>query len=416
VRGPGVTGVRVGFVLIVAALVAGVALLVTAFDAPEAPAGAARTGTAPGTGGSVPRVAVDVIRLQVPAGVTGSSSPGLEAAEAGWDALREGDNLTALADFEDAVAQGVTGVAFGMALAYRNLEHPQEALLMARQAVVERKDHADAWRLLGQLLLDDNDPRGAVEAWERAQALEPDPALEERLHTVRADAEARDRYLVGSTRHFRVRFEGPQESYLAQRILNLLEAAYAKVGLTLGYYPERVIEAVLYTQQAFFDVTRSPGWAGGIFDGTVRLPVAGAEPPAAELERVVTHEYTHAAMVQLLGPARVPVWLHEGVAMNLEGGDRSAWVAHVRRRHPAALPLSRLSDSFLGLSQGEADAAYAESYLLVRSLLDRFGPFRLADLLAACRDRPFADAFRDVYGEDPDASLARAVNDLGRAG
>jgi tetratricopeptide (TPR) repeat protein len=406
-------GFRLGFLLIAGALAVGLALLFTAPDAPEPVPSAAPSGPHVD---STARIDVDVVHTQIPRAVASPAAPGSEAAEQGFAALKAGRDEEALAHFEQAVAAGATGLSLPMSVAYLNLGRTPEALLMARQAVVEEPDRADAWRVLGRLLLDSDDPQGAVDAWEKAQAIDPDPDLEEPLRTARADADARERFLVGESRHFRVRFEGPTDSYLAQRILGILERAYSSVGLTLGYYPDQVIDAVLYTQQDFFDVTRTPGWAGGIFDGTVRLPVAGKEPPAEELERVVTHEYVHAAMVHLLGKAQVPVWLHEGVAMNLEGGDRRKWAAHVRRSHPATVPLARISGSFLGMSRGEADAAYAESYLLVRSLIDRFGPFRLADLLKACRDRPFATAFSDTYRETPDAALARALDDFKAAG
>lgn len=403
---------RPGPVLIAAALAGGVALLLTAPDTRGPAAPAAR----PAPDAS-PRIDVDVVRVQVPRGPAAApASPGAEAAERGLEALEAGREAEAIAHFEQAVAEGATGLSLPLAVAYRNLGRTPEALLMARQAVVEAPDRAAAWRLLGQLLVDSDDPQGAVQAWEKAQAIEPDPDLDDRLRAVRADADARERFLVGATRHFRVRFEGPTDSDLAQRILGILERAYSSVGLTLGYYPDRVVDAVLYTRQDFFDVTRTPGWAGGIFDGTVRLPVAGKAPPAEELERVVTHEYVHAAMAHLLGWSQVPVWLHEGVAMNLEGGDRRGWAVTVRRAHPSAIPLARVTGSFLGMSRTEADAAYAESYLLVRSLIDRFGPFRLADLLKACRDRPFEAAFSATYRETPDDALARALADVHAGG
>ena len=32
---------------------------------------------------------------------------------------------------------------------------------------------------------------------------------------------------------------------------------------------------VLYTQQAFADITRAPGWVGALNDGRIRVPVQG---------------------------------------------------------------------------------------------------------------------------------------------
>jgi Peptidase MA superfamily len=199
-------------------------------------------------------------------------------------------------------------------------------------------------------------------------------------------------------------------------VLDILETAYGDVGLVVGYYPDTMVDTILYTEQQFFDVTRSPAWAGGIFDGKVRLPVAGTEPDPKDLRRIVTHEYTHAALTLATLPAVLPTWFQEGVAMNLEGGDRMPWARMRAARLRAPVPLEALTDSFLGLGQSDAEGAYAESYLVVRSLLDRFGPFRLADLVARLRKTPFDEAFQEVYGEAPDQTLARSLEGLVRPG
>jgi tetratricopeptide (TPR) repeat protein len=417
---------RVGFLLVGLALAAGVYLLFSAPGVPESPplrAPAAAPEPLPPptrdlsdndtlafTPGQFP---VTIVRIEQTAP---DATPGEKAAARGWNALGDGRDAEAVAAFNEAAAEGVTGIAFGMAAAYHRMKKPAEALLMARQAVAERPDNAQAWKLLGVLRYDKDDMKGAVEAWEKAQAIRTDPQVTEWLGDARKDLEVTEHYLVGQTRHFKVHFQGPGDAYMANRILDILEDAYASVGLALGQYPDRMVDTILYTEQQFFDVTQSPAWAGGIFDGKVRLPVAGTEPDPADLERIVTHEYVHAALTLATAPSVVPTWFQEGVAMNLEGGDRMAWARARAARRLTPVPLEALTDSFMGLGQSDAEAAYAESYLLVRSLLERFGTFRLADLVARARRTPFGDAFREVYGEAPDQALARALEGLVRSG
>jgi tetratricopeptide (TPR) repeat protein len=423
---------RLGFLLLGLALAGGVYLLLSAPQVPESPPLAPALPAAPPTTAapSEPAPAPDlsdkdslaftpgqfpvtIVRIdQLPPG----AGPGEQAAARGWNALGDGRDADAVAAFELAAAQGVTGIAFGMAAAYHRLKKPAEALLMARQAVVEQPDNAQAWKLLGVLRHDQDDPKGAVEAWEKAQAIHADPQVAEWIGVTRPDVEVNEHYLMGRTRHFIVRFEGPGDAYMANRILDILEDAYSSVGLALGQYPDQTVEAILYTREQFFDVTQTPSWAGGIFDGKVRLPVAGTEPDPEDLRRIVTHEYTHAALTLATLPAVLPTWFQEGVAMNLEGGERMPWARARAARRATPVPLEALTGSFLGLGQSDAEGAYAESYLVVHSLLDRFGPFPLADLVARLRKTPFDQAFRAVYGEAPEQTLARALGDLVRPG
>lgn len=419
---------RVWFLLVGLALAAGAYLLfsapgvpespplrppVSATPAPDAPAPApdlSDNDTLAFTPGQFP---VTIIRIEQTAP---NATPGEKAAAQGWNALGDGRDADAVAAFEAAAAQGVTGIAFGMAAAYHRLKQPAEAMLMARQAVVERPDNGQAWKLLGVLRYDQDDMKGAVEAWEKARAIRQDAQVDEWLAEARKDLDVNEHFLVGRTRHFKVHFEGPGDAYTASRILDILEDAYSNVGLALGQYPDKVVDTILYTEQQFFDVTQSPAWAGGIFDGKVRLPVAGTEPDPDELRRIVTHEYVHAALTLATLPAVLPTWFQEGVAMNLEGGDRMAWARMRAARRTTPVPLVALTDSFLGLGKSDAEAAYAESYLLVHSLLDRFGTFRLADLVTRARNQSFDTAFREVYGESADQALARAMEGLVQPG
>jgi len=333
----------------------------------------------------------------------------------GWQALNAGRFQEALLHFQSVVDGGPPEALFGLAVAYDRLQQPDEALLMAHQAAARLPHRADVWQLLGQLSYDAGDLGGAVKAWQQAVSLGPDAGLSAKLAKARHDLATDQRYFVGETVHFRTRFEGPEEGYLAERVLDLLEAAYSSVGLALGYYPDTVIETILYTQQAFHDVTRSPGWAGGVYDGKVRLPISGADQDPQSLRRVVTHEYVHAALADLLGRRTIPTGLHEGVAMSLEPIDRKAmdrWARGILSRHTEVMPLERISGSLMGLSAAQADRAYAQSYVMVRAMIERFGMFRLADLLKGLDEDGFDHYFQATYGESADVLLGRAMTDF----
>ena len=164
------------------------------------------------------------------------------------------------------------------------------------------------------------------------------------------------------------------------------------MSTALSIYPERTITVVLYTQEQFRDITRSPQWAAAAYDGRIRLPVRGADSDPRELERVIVHEFTH-ALVQSLAPRGVPLWLHEGLAVMFEP-DGGAWSEHELSSASARLPLTRLADSFSTLSGPEARLAYAQSAAIVRALFESGGPLAVGAVLQdIARGDTFAEAF-----------------------
>jgi len=161
--------------------------------------------------------------------------------------------------------------------------------------------------------------------------------------------------------------------------VDALEAAYWRIGTTLLAYPSGIITVVLYTDEQFRDITRSPAWAGGVFDGKIRVPMRGALNDPRQLEKVLAHEFTH-ALVKSLAPRGVPTWVDEGLAVVFEMGDLK-WAERLARQAPFLVPLPRLHDGFLSLPADQVPLAYAESALAVRMLIERGGIPALTALL-----------------------------------
>jgi hypothetical protein len=111
---------------------------------------------------------------------------------------------------------------------------------------------------------------------------------------------------------------------MARRAVEYLESAHSRVGSGLRVRPTSTITVVLYTLQ-FHDITRAPAWAGGIYDGQIRVAVKGALSHPEDLERVLVHEFVH-ALVGQVGGRNVPFWLNEGLATALEPGG-TEWAA-----------------------------------------------------------------------------------------
>jgi hypothetical protein len=209
------------------------------------------------------------------------------------------------------------------------------------------------------------------------------------------------------TDHFTVSFEGPAQTSLSGSVLEVLEAAYWKIGGALSVRPTAPISIVLYTAEQFRDTTRSPAWAAGAFDGAIRIPVRGALENPHELERILTHEYVH-ALIQQLSPRHVPAWLNEGLAAALEADDLR-WAHEWVRRAGRPAPLAALQRPFTGLTARQAGLAYASSALAAQRLLDEAGGAAIAALL---RDVGQGRDFGEAFAHRTQRSLATFQSEL----
>jgi hypothetical protein len=206
------------------------------------------------------------------------------------------------------------------------------------------------------------------------------------------DEALQEQFFVSQGAHFTILFDGPKDYALASRALEVLEDAYFRIGTALYTFPDEPITVILYTQEQFRDVTRAPDWAAGAYDGRIRIPIRGALEQPDELERVLSHELTH-AMIRTIAPQGVPLWLNEGLAVAFEPQGRE-WADAELGRQPARLPYDRLTRSFTSFSGDEARLAYAQSAQMAQSLLDDAGG---ATLVAILKDLAAGTSFKTAY-------------------
>ncbi|HEY6360460.1 MAG TPA: tetratricopeptide repeat protein [Vicinamibacterales bacterium] len=316
-------------------------------------------------------------------------------AQAGWDALREGRHQDAADAFAAALAVAPRDPTLhvGAGLASYLIGQIATAQQSLERALVLSPSFTAASLLLGDILHRNNEVDAAIRVFEAALEYAPgDKTLASRLQRARQESELHSGFFQSQGAHFTVLFEGPSDEELSRRVLDVLEAAYWRVGTALLTFPERIIPVVLYTEQQFRDITRSPGWAAAAYDGRIRVPVRGALTNPDELDRVLTHEFTH-ALVQSVAPRGVPTWLNEGLAVVFEPRG-PAWVDAQLGSSRDRLPLQRLADGFERLSGAQARIAYAQSGGAVRALIEQAGAPAMVALL---QDIGRGDAFEAAF-------------------
>ena len=321
--------------------------------------------------------------LAAGASIASAQAPVETLARRGWDALDNGRPADAAAAFELALkgAPGEPTLLLGAATAALLAGREGAARPLLQDALRADPALAPASVLLGELLYRTGDLQAAITTYQDALTHAPEhPQITRRLERWQKELELHGRFTQEVGVHFTVLFEGPAEAELAARAVDILEAAYWRLGAALFAYPPDVITVVLYTREQFRDITQSPSWAGGAFDGRIRVPVRGALQDVREFERVLRHEFTH-ALVRSIAPRHVPYWLNEGLAVYFEGGDLAGARAAVAGADGKLLPLSRLEAPFADLDAARARLAYSQSAVAVERLIDRAGAPAVVDLL-----------------------------------
>jgi tetratricopeptide (TPR) repeat protein len=302
---------------------------------------------------------------------SGQSMPAPEA----WAALERGDADKAAAIFREELERspGNAALNYGAGYAAFSLGRTDAAISYLKHAIEANPHFVQAMVLLAQIAYQSADLDLAVSTLEKAAAIAPrDRGIAQQLDQWRRESTLHGRFEARSTERFKVMFEGATEKTIGDRIAAILESAYWRIGKAMNTYPSETLNVILYTNRQFQDVTRAPAWAGGGYDGRIRLPVNGALRSPKTLERVVTHEFVHAVIHNAAGES-VPTWVNEGLASYLESTDR-AWVADALRRADGRLDIDDLSNGFGQFDSGTALVAYAESLVAGQLLCERLGP------------------------------------------
>jgi tetratricopeptide (TPR) repeat protein len=253
--------------------------------------------------------------------------------------------------------------------------NPSQALTCAQRAVRSAPESPDAYTVLGYAQMASDRTKDAVASWRHSLNLRPDPTVQQYLAKAQREQNVESDFAQRESSHFVLHYEGKQTSETFRgQILAALESDYDDLARDLGTPPHDNILVTLYTEQAFFDVTRAPSWSGALNDGKLRIPISGLNSVTPDLARVLKHELAH-SFINQLSAGRCPPWLHEGIAQLLEpksmGGDGHQLARLFKTQRN--IPLNVLEGSFMRFSGGEALVAYAESLAAVSYINDSYG-------------------------------------------
>jgi tetratricopeptide (TPR) repeat protein len=251
----------------------------------------------------------------------------------------------------------------------------KQALSYAQRSAQLAPNSADSFAVLGVVQFASDRSREAIRSWKHSLELRPDSMIEQYIAKAEREIKAESQFTERASSHFTLRYEGKQTSDSFRRsILMTLESQYDDLVRDLGASPRESIPVILYTDQAYFDVTQAPAWSGALNDGKLRIPVSGLDSVTPDLTRVLKHELAH-SFINQLSHGRCPHWLHEGIAQAVEPRSLSSVGQRLAKlfQDGREIPFYALEGSFSRFSSTEASLAYAESLAAVSYIQDTYG-------------------------------------------
>lgn len=276
--------------------------------------------------------------------------------------LSRGDVEHALVDERTALHYEPEQLDFLLSVAYLHLRRSEfrKSLDYLERARGLAPENPDVLKLAGWCYYGLNKIDAAVSEWRRSLALHADPEVQAALDKATRDKEEEADYKENQSAHFSLRYSGSAEPALARQVLRTLEGHFSQIESELNFTPPDSIAVILYTHQAFADITQAPGWVSAVNDGRIRVPVQGLTGVNAELSRVLKHELTH-SFVQQKTHGRAPTWIQEGLAQWMEGkrSEHSAYALTKTYAAGRASSLDSLEGSWSSFSADAASSAYA---------------------------------------------------------
>lgn len=175
-----------------------------------------------------------------------------------------------------------------------------------------------------------------------------------------------------------------------------------------GITPDIPVEIYVYPsyEEMRDAVLFEPQWTGGLAYSDFSIIIMGTSGDATYDKATVIHETTHVLVGRnaFTCIGSIPTWLNEGLAVYNEGeldqGMKSQ--LDIAIRDNALFPIRSLGGNFSEIPE-KALLSYAQSYSVVRFMLETYGQDKMNELLTALSDaEPVDDALTRIYGVDTD--------------
>lgn len=238
----------------------------------------------------------------------------------------------------------------------RACEQDERAQELLEHALDLQPDCAEAHEQLGTLHYLQRRHAKARYHFERSlEAPEWEKRSKELLARLDLEESAEHEFEDEQSRHFRVAYQPHFTASQIQRVLEVCEEAYQRIGAILQIWPEQKPLVIVHSRADFQRAGVAPHWAGGLYDGRIRLPIDAHDHVLENLWETVAHEYTH-HLIGLLTRNHCPVWLNEGLAQLMEGAALQRCTSMLKTIPTRSLPQLRHLETAFSAAKNRTDA------------------------------------------------------------
>jgi hypothetical protein len=202
----------------------------------------------------------------------------------------------------------------------------------------------------------------------------------------------------------------------AGELMTAIQDALTRLAGNTGAEIEKPVSFYIYANSTDLrgSMIFAQEWTGGVAFTEYSIIAIGIGTSKSEMEwgkRVVGHELTHLVINQVtFNPySGLPTWLDEGLAMVSEGPLDTQFTAALSsaRSQKRLISVRSLASPFSAFA-AESVQSYAQSYEVVKYLIDTYGQPKMFELLSAFEQGSgYDEALNKVYGFDMDGLNTR---------
>ncbi len=258
----------------------------------------------------------------------------------------------------------------------------RHAKLLAERALTYDRELADAYLLISDIERVNQKMTAAKRALEKAKRIDKSlPGLQQRMDQIERESKIEKSFSKSTNSFFDVRYENTIDKETASGLRLAMTTARTVVARDYNFSPKHKIVVLVYSSDAFSRLRIGPHWAGGLYDGKIRLPLDGTDNLKFAVATLF-HEYTH-AVIHDLGRGNCPRWLNEGLsevqAYKIKTEPDSLLRAAAKRKH--LLRIFQLDDALTSQNAATASLGYQQSHSIAEFLTEKYGYRRVKRLL-----------------------------------
>jgi len=203
---------------------------------------------------------------------------------------------------------------------------------------------------------------------------------------------------------------------VAEFAFSVLEKAYDRYSKLFRFSPKQKVTIKFLSPAEFTRYTGAPEWTSAMyFNDEITIPFNTKKGVnLSDLERAIIHEYAH-AVIHEISNGTCPAWLDEGLAQMFEGKINPLLGPALRKwiAQNDAMPLDWLGQGFTLLHESIVPAAYAESLVATRKLVEDQGYEGVTKFLSELRDgKKEKVAFKVAFHDSQENFLKFLTKDI----